>query len=276
MNDRVLLARIRAAEFRAMLRRWRSDVRGTSMVTSALILPVIIVFLAGFYYLYLMLVQKQALHEGVMDATRYISENARYWPIDPDGRSNVPGDLLPAEFYDMQARRMIESRLRDTVWYSPQQISDTLTVRVQEPILAFHPDSQEEPIPDGIIETSGIEDLCYWRANLEGEWRPPENIRFLVYAEFKVPLWTVILPYFGSFDITLSDRQVGYVQCPRWHGKREAENYDKSHTIGSQGPYRVFRALSTQVPVPTVTEFPTPTRFPTMTPLPPTATPSGP
>jgi hypothetical protein len=242
------------------------------MLTSALVLPFVITFLAGIFYLYLMLSQKQALHEGVMDATRYISENARYWPIDPSGRSNIGGDLLPSNYYDMQARRIIESRLRDTVWYSPQQISDTLTVRVEEPILAWHPDSTEDSTGEGL--SGDMDDLCYWKANLEGEWRHWEDIRFRVYAEFDVPLWQVRLPYYGSFNVKLTDRQVGYVQCPRWHGKREAEDYDKSKTYGGQGPYRVFRALSTQIPIPTVTEYPTPTDVPpTDTPAPPTVTP---
>lgn len=273
MDDLTKTVSKRVGTWLSPVRRLRIDTRGTSMLTSALVFPLVIVLIAGIYQMYLFMSQKQALHEGVMDAARYISENARYWAVDPGGESNVGGDLLPGDYYEYQARRIIESRLRDVVFYSPQQITDTLTVKVEEPLLAFHPDRSQDPYEEGWIE-----DLCYYQANQPDEYRYHKNIRFRVWAQFKVPLWQVRLPYWGSFDVTISDRAIGYVQCPRWRGKREADNYDKSKLIGAEGPYRIFRAgVSTPVVVPTATAAP-PTAVvpPTVTSAAPTVTPITP
>lgn len=249
----------------SLVAHWRRDTRGTSMVTTAMTMPVFIVLLAGIWSLYVMLAHKAALHNGVQDAAHYISENARYWPVDPSGNAGIGGDLLPADFYEMQARRMIESRIRDVAFYSSQTITDNLTVKVEEPLLAYAPDASQEPLPEGNVDDG----LCNPKSNQPGDYRYYKNTRFRVYAVFKVPIFQVRLPYYGAFDVTLSDRAIGYVECPRWRGKREADNYDKSKMIGAEGPYVNFRFLSTPLPViPTVTEA-VPTPVPSVTPTPP-------
>lgn len=249
-------------------RRWRSDERGTSLLTTALTLPVLAVLFLGIYYLFIVMSQKLALNNGVTDAAKYISENARYWNIDPTGRSGVAGDLLPADYYDQQARRIVESRLRDTILYSDATLSETLTVWVEEPLLAYAPGSTQEPVASG--DTAMV--LCDPDHDLPGEWRDKENVRFRVYARFKIPFFIVRIPYMDAFTVTISDRAIGYVQCPRWKGKREQGDYDKSRWIAAEGPAFVFRALSTPAIPPTVTGTPPPTatstRIPTPTPRP--------
>jgi hypothetical protein len=252
----------------SLLARWRRDTRGTSLVTTAITLPMLITIFLAIFYLFGMLSQKLALNNGMIDAAHYISENARYWDIDPQGRSGAPEPLLPADYYDQQARRLIESRLRDTILYSPQMLTDSLKVWVEEPLLAYAPGATEEPIEDG---SDGK--LCDKAYTPGGSWRAVENIRFRIYAEFKVPLWTVKIPDIPEFDVTLADRAIGYVQCPRWKGKREQGDYDKSKWIAAEGPAFVFRALSTPFAPPTVTEQPLP---PTSTLPIPTNTPSPP
>ena len=98
---------------RSLAERWRRDTRGTSMVTTAVTLPLLIVILFGIWYIFWWLMVKQALHNGVADAARQATEFGRYWNIDPTGGSDVDGDLLPVDFYEIEARRMIENRLRD-------------------------------------------------------------------------------------------------------------------------------------------------------------------
>ncbi len=248
------------------LASWRADERGTSLVTTALTLPVLAILFLAIYYLFIVMSQKLALHNGVTDAARYISENARYWNIDPTGRSGVAGDLLPADYYDQEARRIVESRLRDTILYNADTLSETLRVWVEEPLLAYAPGAAQEPVDSGDKKRV----LCDPDHNLEGEWRDMQNVRFRVYARFKLPFFVVRIPYMDEITVEISDRAVGYVQCPRWKGKREAGDYDKSKWLAAEGPAFVFRALSTPAIPPTVTGTlpPTSTRTPIPTPTP--------
>jgi hypothetical protein len=260
-----------------VLRRWRRDTRGTSMVTTALTLPVLLVIVIGFWWLYLMISIKQSLHHGVLDAANYISDQARYWNIDPSGKSGVvtqvegiEGDqVLPADFYDQEARRVITNRLRDLYYYSHDEltgITNTLTVTVTEPALAFAPGSDMTvTVPVGFVGG-----LCDPKADEEGEYRHPHNVRFRIYAEFEVPaFWMVRIPLMDPIRITLRDRATGYVQCPRWTGKG---NVDKSKVYAQEGPYMVYRTTATPYR-PTVTPYPTNTPPPPTETPPPTATP---
>jgi hypothetical protein len=257
-------SRMTIRRWQGFARRWRRDTRGTSLVTTALTLPLLIALLMGIYYLYMIMAQKQALNNGVQDAAHYISENARYWNLDPSGQSGVAGDLLPEDYYDTQARRMVESRVRDVIFYPPQLLSDTLKVWVEPPALAYVPGKSPPVIEDGSDKV-----LCETALIDQGQYRDQQNIRFRVMAQFKVPLWQVRIPYLTPWiDITLTDRSIGYVQCPRWKGKRQAEDYDKSKWLGSEGPFMEFRFYSTPMPIPTVTgTIPIPTNTPIPTPV---------
>lgn len=240
--------------------RFSRDERGTSMVTTAITLPLLIIVVMGIYWAMWFFTIKQTLHHGLLDAANFISDQARFWNIDPTGASNVAdasGDdsiILPANYYDMEAKRVVANRLRDFMLPAPM-ITTNLFVTVTEPILAYNPENPQAPIEVGLSDKG----LCWKDASEvqdyvgEGLFRAPENVRFLVLAKYDVPLWDVNLPWTESrFAITLHDRATGYVQCPRWSGQLEAADPNKSQWLAQEGPFMPYR-LPISVSFPTVT-----------------------
>ena len=246
-----------ARRVRALVR----DDHGTSMITTAITLPLLITIFLGIFWVALFMFSRWMLRQGTNEAAQYISEQSRYWNINPA----ASGDVFPADWYDLEAHRIIGSRLRDILPYSLQQISDTLTVTVTEPTIAMS------------IE----KDLCVPGDRMPGDYRPFDETGFMVQARWAVPFWSVRLPFdFKGWRRTLvfHERTVGQMQCPRWTGKGQAE--DKSRIYGGKGPAigyaKVPGPLPSRAP-PTVTALPTvtppPTVTPTFTPVP-TVTPT--
>ena len=203
--------------FAHLSRRWRRDDRGSSMLTTALTLPFLIIFLAAVWYLFLFMAVKQTLHIGVIDAARYLSEDARYWNIDPTLQASPENpifeeNLFPVDYWDREAKRVVMNRL-STFLLPPGLVTESLFVTVTEPLLALSPERTAEP-----LDVGASTNLCNPAANKEGDFRDWRNVRFIVYATYKVPLWSPSVPYIGSWDVTLHDRAVGYLQCPRWTG----------------------------------------------------------
>jgi hypothetical protein len=251
---------------RSLFRRWRDDTRGTSMVTTAMTLPVLIVILFGIWYLFWWLMVKQQLHFGVMEAARQATEQGRYWNIDPTNTADIDRPLMPADFYEIEARRVIETRLRDISNFSSPTLKNALVVRVEEPILAYAPGSTQAPIPEGFIDR-----LCEPKAFEPGEYRAAENIRLRIYAELNLPFFPVRIPYMDTITVTLKDRAIGYVQCPRWRGQSDGTTKDQSEKLGQEAPFMQYRFPSTPS-YPSVTPPPTDTATPPL----PTNTPTGP
>jgi hypothetical protein len=83
-----------------------------------------------------------------------------------------------------------------------------------------------------------------------GEFRAPQNIRMRVYAELSLPFFQVKIPYMTPMTVTLTDRAIGYVQCPRWVGQKEAGVDDQSEWLGAEMPYLPVRH-------PSVANYPT-------------------
>lgn len=265
-----------------VLRRWREDTRGASMITTAVTLPILIIMFMGFYYLFLFMSVKQSLHHGVVDAARLISDEGRFWNIDPHGNAKagphpITGETLyPAEYYDIEAKRVVINRLRD-IMLPNDVVSSHVFVTVTEPLLAFHPDQAEMP-----IEVGQFEQLCGNGPKFRdpGQYRDPENIRFLVNASYRVPLWTIRLPWMTyTRQIMLHDRAAGYIQCPRWVGQYEQTESgisDKSLWLAKEGPFMKYREFTDRTPPAWPTGYPTVTQYPTDTPTPvPTITPSA-
>ena len=260
--------------------RWSDDERGTSMITAAMTLPLFVVILIGFFYMFVFVFVKWQLHQGTQEAAQYISEYSRYWRV---GESEIQTDhpylgpsvdyteteqYLPENFYAQEAARIIQSRLRDTRFYTPDLISKTLWVTVTEPAIAGSSRS-DTPILEGYYEegvpAEGAKRYCWPGADQPGDYRPIENVRFLVRSSFKIP-WYARLPYVQkAYSVTVHSRAIGHMQCPRWLGQRESGDFDKSFWMGREGPYLKFRSLAT-------VGFPTVTTVPTSTPVPPTAT----
>jgi len=275
---------------RAWFDRWYGDTRGTSMITTAVTLPLLIVIIFGIFRLFQVMTVKWFLDRGTREAARYISEDARYWDL--KGKATGTGVLtgaLPANYYDIEAKRIIMSRLRDVFDDNElyNHVTRTLLVTVTEPILAVKDLPGATPDPD-FVDAGELERLCkpFRKYNSEqpGEWRPHQNIRFRVMVELEMPLaWFPRLPYTSDITPTLrfKNRAVGYVQCPRWVGtpRRDPTNpdnfdLDKSRYINREGPALPYRNLATPW-YPTVTPVPTSTPVPpTDTPAPPTSTPA--
>ena len=72
MDSKRTMTRTALTRGRRLFGRWRRDSRGASMITTAVTLPLLIVLLMGFYYLYLILVQKQALRQRHIHIPRLI------------------------------------------------------------------------------------------------------------------------------------------------------------------------------------------------------------
>jgi len=244
---------------------WQRDDRGATTVTAALTLPFLIIIIAAVWYVFLFLAVKTSLHLGVQDASRYLSEEGRYWNVDntfeaiPDPDPHTGIDLYPEDFWQTSAKRVIANRLR-MILLPQSMITDSLFVTVTYPLLAKHPGSAEEPVDQGYIEQ-----LCDPTNRDEGEYRYWENIRFLVYATYKVPLWKPTIPWLGTIGVTLHDRAAGYVQCPRWYGKADANDPDKSEYLAREGPYLPWRNALTAQPYPSVTTDANATPRPTAT-----------
>ncbi len=263
--------------------RWRDDERGTSMITSAMTLPLLVVIMIGFFYTMIFLFVKWQLHQGTQEAAQYISEYSRYWRVavsetqtvnpylGPSGEYSDTSGMLPEDFYALEASRIIQSRLRDTRFYTPELISKTLHVTVTEPAVAMS--SRSDPIINaGWYEDPGGEGFestkryCWPDADEQGDYRPIENVRFLIRSSFKVP-WYARLPYVNDvYSVTVRTRAIGHMQCPRWTGKPTRDDYDKSFWMGQERPYLGFRNFATPG-FPTITAIP-----PTLTPIPPTTT----
>lgn len=264
-----------AMNWRTQLRYWLSELkddrRGTSMVTTAVTLPLLIILFLGIFGLFRMMAGKWVFDRGVREAARYVSEEGRYWDLQPSAS-------LPANYYEIEARRIILSRLRDVFSYSQvyDVLTHTLQVSVTEPILAESPNAppgQQYPVQEGDIDK-----LCsFWRAYNEtkpGEFRHHQNVRFMIYASMDVPFgWMPRLPFSDPITPTLTfkNRAIGYVQCPRWSGIAEPSGPPKPWRYGREGPAIPFRNMATPW-FPTVTPVPTSTPAPSNTPAP-TSTP---
>lgn len=259
---------------------WHDDERGTSMITTVVTLPLFLVILLGIFGLFRVLAVKWVMNRGVQEAAQYLSEDGRYWELNQTvgGTVGVSNTFLPADYYDIEARRIVISRLRDV--FNDDQIynfvTDTLVVNVTEPILAEVPGAT--PDPDR-IEIGQIDDICdkprIYKAEEPGEFRHWNNIRFRVYAELEMPLpWMPFIPFTTQITPTLKfqNRAVGYVQCPRWNGTREGMEIDKSKELAREGPGLKYRNMATPW-FPTVTPLPAPTNPITPTVTVPTITP---
>jgi hypothetical protein len=229
------------------------DDRGTSMVTTAVTLPLLLVIFLGLFWLGLFMFSRWMLRQATNEAAQYISEQSRYWNINPA----ASGDVLPADWYDLEAHRIIGTRLRDILPYSLEQISATLTVTVTEPTIAMSVDR----------------DLCVPGDRQLGDYRPFDETGFMVEARWAVPFWTIRLPFDWTTwnrSLVFQERTVGQMQCPRWTGK--GQNEDKSQIYGAKGPALPYADVPG--PLPTRVRV-TVTPPPTVTPEPPTATPGA-
>jgi hypothetical protein len=247
------------------------------MVTTAVTLPIFIIIVMMFYYMFLFMSIRQSLHYGVIDAAHHIEDEARYWNIDPNGESKVGAHpvtgekLYPADYYDIEAKRVVVNRLAD-IMLPHSVVTSSVFVTVTEPLLAFSPDGTAAP-----IEVGQFERLCGNGPKFRepGQFRDPENIRFLVNASYKVPLWEVRMPWMTkTLEVTLLDLDIGYVQCPRWVGQSERDDPDKSYWLAREGPFMKYRDFSDRTPPAWPTGYPTVTLYPTDTPTP-TITPTS-
>ncbi len=256
-------------------RRWRDDERGTSTVTTAVTLPLYIVLLIGFFYLLMLLTIKWQLNQGTREAAQHLSEIGRYWvisgtqmmdPFDPGEFITGSMEFIPEDMYEIEARRIIGSRLKDLQLYTEPLLDELLFITVTEPALAAGPNSPAPFMGDqyGITDQEpGV--VCSYKVRKEQQPEPGEflhhgNIRFLVQASFQAP-WTIILPFTDTRKVTLRDRASGYIQCPRWTGQLELGEGDKAFWLAAEGPHIPFRHFSTPS-WPTVTPMPTPTDLP--------------
>lgn len=259
-----------------LLRRAYGDTRGTSTLTTAVTLPLLIVLLFGIFGLYRMMSVKWVFDRGTREAARYISEEARFWDLSPASGTAI-SETLPANYYDIEAKRIILSRLADVM--SEKSVYDiithTLKVTVTEPILAEVPGATPDP---NFVQVGSYEELCdpprVYKSTEPGTFRHPNNIRFRISAELEIPIaWMPRLPFTDPITPSLKFRQraVGYVQCARWTGQREANDpqLDKIERYSREGPAIPYRYLATPW-------FPTVTPAPTSTPAPPTASPTPP
>lgn len=279
-----------AAACRRMADRWRDDTYGTSMITTAVTLPLLVIFLIGIFHLFRVLTIKWEYDKGLTQAAQYISEEAGFWEyyLEADGQiHDVDGNPLvdqygtaigipPADFYDIEAKRIILSRLRDV--FNEKQVYDVLTttlhVTVTEPPISWFVRNGYVTLSSSDMvtgtQTAVMDQLCD-RPNKYDErlfnakeYRNHNNIRFRIYATMDLPvIWTPMLPFTDDYTVTMQfkSRAVGYVQCPRFSGQRESGSGDKTRVIGVSGPALRFRELQTP-------------GFPTVTPLPPTITPT--
>jgi hypothetical protein len=233
-------------------RRLIRDERGTSTVTTAVTLPLLVVIMLGIFWLGMFMFGKWMLRQATNEAAQYISEQGRYWNINP----NIAADQLPADWYDLQAYRQVANRLRDILPYNQDQISATLHVTVTEPLIAT-----------GVL--SDTEEVCDPTARKPGDYRSFDETGFMVEASWAVPFWAIKLPYdYGGWNRTLTyhERAIGHIQCPRWTGR---EIQDISQWLGGQGPalpHREQPGVFPTISVPTVTAVPSPTGAATPTP----------
>ncbi|MCB0215479.1 MAG: pilus assembly protein [Caldilineae bacterium] len=283
-----LAFRLRARQ-RQLLDRWRDDTRGTSMITTAITLPLLIILMLGIFYTYRMMLVKWSFDRGVRESARYLGEDAAFWERRFEGAGNLVDEagmdlgVPPANYYDIEAKRIVLSRLRDV--FTEKMVYDILThtlqVTVTEPILSELVESGQVNLgaTDQLSVTQGadMDEICklprkYNQNELnENKWRAAENIRFRIYATMDMPLpWNGILPFTDNYTVTMkfASRAVGYVQCARWSGQRDAANTDKTWLYSREGPALRYRVMATPG-FPTVTPFPSPmaTITPTMTPV---------
>lgn len=259
--------------------RWGDDDRGTSTITTVVTIPLFLVILMGIFGLFRMMSVKWVMNRGVREAAQYISEDGRYWKFQDaqfGGTAGVTNTIKPADYFDIEAKRIILSRLRDV--FNDDDIyntySHTLKVTVTEPILAGVPGATPDPDKVDIGLFEDIAKVCQnkgtYKAENPGEFHHWNNIRFRVYAEMDMPLpWMPFIPWTTPITPTLTfrNRAVGYIQCPRWIGTREAGVIDKSEIFAREAPALKYRNMATAW-YPTVTPLPGPTSTMTVTVIP--------
>lgn len=247
------------------MKRFREDRRGTSMVTSAILFPLLIVLLLGIFWTMALLFAKWQLSEGTREAAQHLSEMGRIWVIsgtqiyDPSGSGNSSEtyDPLPEDFFKWEAERVVAMRMR-TIFPS-SVITAGLKVTVTEPALTHGPNS-DEVIDEGFTDFACPKER---RSIRDGDYLAPENVRLLVRTSFDVP-WLVRMPWGGGDrSVTVHERAVGYMQCPRWSGQADADKYDKSILYNVQGPHLPRRETFPFPEYPTITVPPPPTLTPT-------------
>jgi len=264
---------MRRLTLRGWLRALVGDERGTSMVTAVITLPLLIVILLGIFYLFEVMSVKWVLDRGTREAARYITDEGRWWNLEPKiGANGVMTTSLPADYYDLEAKRIVLSRLRDVFndYAIYNIVTKTLVVNVTEPILAKVPGATPDP---DYVEEGAVKELCEttrrYKAPEPGTFRHPNNVRFRVYSELDMPVrWVPRLPYTDPYTITLKlkSRATGYVQCVRWSGENQANftSIDKIKFYSEEGPAVPYRDMATPW-FPTVTAVPTATGVPTAT-----------
>lgn len=300
MNPTTLWCRARHLLLR--FRRWHEDERGTSTVTTAVTMPLLLVVLFGAFSLFRVMTFKWALDRGTREAAQYLGEEASFWeerleggnPLQVGQDPNLIEGIPPSDYYDIEAKRIIMSRMMNVVNIDDKdhkQIYDVLTrtlkVAVTEPVLSYFADPAAVGATMPITQGATLDDLCV-RPNRYNkkyqdnqEWRHWENIRFRVYTSLDMPLaWIPFIPYTKTYSVTLTfkNRAVGYVECARFAGEREkagdaGAGADKTYLYGREGPALNYRKLATPY-FPTVTPVPTKTPLPTNTQEPPTVTPT--
>jgi len=282
------------------LRRWHEDERGSSTVTTAVTMPLLLVVLFGAFGLFRVMTFKWALDRGTREAAQYLGEEASFWeerleggkPLQVGVDPNLIEGIPPADYYDIEAKRIIMSRLMSVVNIDDKEhkavydvLTRTLQVSVTEPVLSYFVDSTAVGATQPITQGAVLDELCI-RPNRYNkkyqdnqEWRHWENIRFRVFTSLDMPVaWVPFLPYTETYSVTLTfkNRAVGYVECARFAGEREkagdaGAGADKTYLYGREGPALNYRKLATPY-FPTVTPVPTNTPLPTNTPAPPTVT----
>lgn len=293
------------ASWSSRRRRWMEDERGSSTVTTAVTMPLLLVVLFGAFGLFRVMTFKWALDRGTREAAQYLGEEASFWeerlevgkPLQVGQDPNLIEGVPPADYYDIEAKRIILSRLMNVVNVDDKDhkaiydiLTKTLQVSVTEPVLSYFVDPTAVGATQPITQGAELDALCYradagrgytkkYQAN--EEWRHWENIRFRVFSTLDMPLaWVPFLPYTKTYSVTLTfkNRAVGYVECARFRGEREragdaASGADKTYLYGREGPSLNYRKLATPY-FPTVTPVPSNTPLPTNTPGPPTVTPT--
>ena len=239
------------------------------MVTSAILFPLLIVLFLGTFWVLALLFAKWQLSEGTREAAQHLSEMGRIWAIsetdvlvyDPSGTGMVADDTtpLPEDFFRMEAERVIAMRMRTI--FPRSEITERLKVTVTEPALSYGPNS------DPVVDEGFIKNKCPSegrRGLKEGQFLAPENVRLLVRTSYDIP-WMVHMPWGWSRSLTLHDRAVGYMQCPRWFGQADADVVDKSILYNVQGPILPRRETIPFPVYPTITPKPPPTETPAPT-----------
>ncbi|MBS1253502.1 MAG: hypothetical protein MAG451_02551 [Anaerolineales bacterium] len=162
------------------------DRRGASLVTYALVLPLLILVIFGAATVWRVLSIKESMDLATYEAARYLSQVGR-------DLGNRPGIYYDVDAWEREAHERVDDWVQGQILRNPfVGGEDTLEITIRGPVEL---------------------DCTPWLSPRHN--RAAENVRFTVSTSLRLQS-AVEIPFMSSWTFTLHERHSDLVECPRY------------------------------------------------------------